>query len=252
MHPFVLGGEQYLAVANRGDFESDDPENPMIGHDSVIYKYSGTKFDEFQRIETIDIWEWQFFNMEGYAPIIIAAQGRINYHHSFASVMYKWNGASFFKFQTFPRASAVVAFEIEGCIVNQGGVCTSVLAPYMTIRQDNEGCWRHGCIVSTYYLPEFPSGNYFYQHTGFELNVYGAGPMTYIERNNSGDVRKPRYLAIPHYKSRHGVSYETNSKIFRWDYNPQYNGRMHGWVFFADIPTTGTYDLEYFNISGGE
>ena len=27
---------------------------------------------------------------------------------------------------------------------------------------------------------------------------------------------------------------------------------MHGWVFFADIPTTGAYDLEYFNISGGE
>merc|ERR1711924_239056 len=52
---FEISGEHYLAVANTRDGSGS------YNTDSKIYKWNGTRFDEFQSIATNSAYDWESF-----------------------------------------------------------------------------------------------------------------------------------------------------------------------------------------------
>lgn len=105
---FEIGGETYLAVANH---HNDSSYNV----DSMIYKWNGTLFVEFQAVPTNSACDWESFEIDGETYLAVA-----NYHndssYNINSRIYKWDGTSFVEVQTIPTNGACdwENFEING------------------------------------------------------------------------------------------------------------------------------------------
>jgi uncharacterized protein YukE len=96
---FTIGSDHYLAVTNRlNDFNN-------YNLDSIIYRWNGTSFVQFQSIPTTGANDWEFFTING-TPYLAVANYRNSSSYNIDSRIYQWNGSSFVQFQDIPTSGA--------------------------------------------------------------------------------------------------------------------------------------------------
>ena len=83
-YPFVMCGETFLGVANfRDDRQSYTTK-------SVIYRYSGERFIQYQEIPTQGAWDMTSFEYNGHTYLAIANYKNNNGKHNINSAVYNW------------------------------------------------------------------------------------------------------------------------------------------------------------------
>lgn len=107
IHHFQIGTDNFLVSANH----LNDVSNYNIP--SIIYKWNGTGFEEFQTINTNGAFEWDSFQIDSVYYLVVAN----NYDGTNATLpskIYKWNGTSFEEFQSIDatRPVSVKFFQI--------------------------------------------------------------------------------------------------------------------------------------------
>lgn len=208
---FQIGADTYLAIANyQGTNDSYDAN-------SLIYKWDGTAFQEFQSIATHGAYDWEFFEIDSEKYLVVA--NTRNSSHNINSVIYRWNGTNFEHFQSIDTAGGVdwEFFEI--------------------------GSEKYLAIANHYDDTTFQITNskiYKWSGTAFEefqsINTSGAQDFEFFT------IGSTHYLAVTNYSgSGSGVDkYRVDSHIYKW------NGSA--FEQFQTFETTGAQDWQFFQI----
>ena len=83
-HPFVECGETFLGVANWRD------DSQGYNTNSVIYRYSGQQFIQYQEISTQGARDMTSFQYKGYTFLAIANLKNNDGKYNISSTLYKW------------------------------------------------------------------------------------------------------------------------------------------------------------------
>ncbi len=206
---FTINGTQYLAVANFIDKSSV----PNTEANSVIYKWNGLRFVEFQVITTQGAYDWEFFTITGRHFLAIA-----NHSDGTASQIYEWNGSGFQQFQTIPytKVSEWEFFSIGG---------NSYLA------------------MANYKVGSGATSNYNVASKIYQWNGVNFGEIQDISTNGARDMEifmigSDYYLAIAN--EYNNTSYNVNAGVYRW------NGASFDKI--QNIPVIGAWDTEAFTV----
>lgn len=210
---FTIGGDCYLAVANN----RSGTANFII--DSMIYKWDGEKFVEFQATTTNGALRWEFFTIEGDSFLAVA-----NYSTDFTtnfnidSKIYKWDGSKFDEFQSIPTSGAHdwKFFTIES-------------VPYLTVANLHSGPYRTGLEIDSK----------IYRWDGAKFVEFQSIPTSGAVGWGFASSGPDSFLAVANWKNDAG-SYLVDSKIYSWD-----GSRF---VEFQSLPTNGASDCEFFTI----
>jgi len=265
---FTVGNNHYLAVANANDDTVSQAQT-----ESKIYKWNGTRFDEFQSILTNEANDWAFFSINDKSYIVIAnVHDSANDTYSINSVIYEWNGTQFDKFQTIPTNSAqgweyfsidtdhylVVAnlltdppapdqapnFNIDSKIYKWNGTRFDEFQAIPTHGATN---WQHFTIASDHYLAVANAttdggthniNSVIYKWNGTKFDEFQSVPTNGISYWEYFAIDDKHYLAASNWRSN--TSFSVDSKIYEW------NGTQFG--EFQTIPTHGANDWEFFTV----
>ena len=83
-HPFVMCGQTFLGVANTWD------DSLGFNAKSVIYRYSGEQFIQYQEISTQVATAMTSFEYNGHTYLAIANYQNSDWKHNINSTLYKW------------------------------------------------------------------------------------------------------------------------------------------------------------------
>ena len=97
---FTINGDTYLAVANWSI------DVTQFNVDSLIYRFNGVSFVEYQRIPTHSAHDLESFVINGETYLVVANH-QIGSTNAADSVIYKWNGTAFGEFQKIKTIGAI-------------------------------------------------------------------------------------------------------------------------------------------------
>ncbi|HEV7980824.1 hypothetical protein [Amycolatopsis sp.] len=102
---FTLGGRHFLALAQGVSL----PQYVASNRPSVIFEWSGEKFEPFQEIESAWAYNWHFFELDGHFFLAHA-------DHVQPSRLYRWDGERFVHHQDLvdQGGRAFATFEADG------------------------------------------------------------------------------------------------------------------------------------------
>ncbi|HBN08761.1 MAG TPA: hypothetical protein DD435_08975 [Cyanobacteria bacterium UBA8530] len=101
---FHIGTDSFLAVANYStDFKT------TFAIDSMIYRWDGKQFAEFQAIPTVGAHYWKYFQIgsDSFLAIANLHSGPKQTNLAIDSKIYRWDGKQFAPFQTIPTTGCV-------------------------------------------------------------------------------------------------------------------------------------------------
>jgi EPTP domain len=249
---FEIDGEKYLAVANQRSALRD------FDTDSVIYKWNGSQFQEFQSIPTKGASDWEAFKVDG-VPYIVVANFRSGGDHYQDSKIYKWDGTGFVEFQTIPTAGAYdwEAFTIDGIvylavanripfysntsrIYRWNGVNFEEFQQVSTI---NPFDWEFFEIGSKKFLAvaegnqgtNYNTDTYVYTWNGSNFILHQRIPSLFANDVDVFAIDGIFYMAIA--ISGDGHTYNQNSEIYKWNGN-EFEG-------YQSLPTIGAWGLDF-------
>jgi hypothetical protein len=168
---FTIENDTYLAVANHGAWD------PYRQHDSVIYRWNGSVFTEFQRIETFGAHDFEAFTIDD--DIFLAVANFYHVGYDVVSMIYKWNGSHFEEFQS---------------ILTGGG---------------NE--WKSFIIGTDIFLAvsNYGSGSIIYRWNGSAFVQYQEIATKYAQGVEIFTIGSDIFLAV--------AGLDSNSVIYKWD-----------------------------------
>ena len=180
--------DRFLAVANYRDSVATNSVNFLI--DSIIYKWNGSQFSEFQSIPTSGAKDWESFEISG-TPYLAVANFRVGGQWNQGSRIYQWNGSQFIEFQSIPTAGAYdwESFEIDGVM-------------YLA-------------VANHYTNTSFNTNSKIYKWNGSQFDEFqsiptnGARDWEFFERNDR------KFLAFANYSN--DLTTNIRSKIFEWN-----------------------------------
>src|SRR3989339_472131 len=195
---FKINEETYLAIAIVG------------GVDSVIYKWNGTNFEEFQFISIKEVYDWESFQIGG--------ENGSDVNVLYYSKIYKWNGINFEEFQSIitSRAREWDSFEIDG-------------EQYLVVANSHYNAdpvvykWNGETLEEFQYISSL-------EHQGELIYNYGC---------ESFKINGETYLAIANFRDWNTM--EINSYIFKWDGS--------AFMEIQAIPTNGAFGFRSFIIN---
>lgn len=210
---FTIDGETYLAVANmRNNLRS-------YNINSVIYKWSGSSFTEFQAIPTNGAADWESFSIDGKTYLAVANHHDDVTSYNTDSKIYEWNGSIFVEIQSFETHGAMdwESFTIDG-------------ETYLASANSYNG--------STFTIN---SKIYRWDGTSFVKiqDIETSGAADWESFSISGET----YLAVANYRddSTFAIIY---SKIYKW------NETISKFEEIQSILTSAAWDWESFIIDG--
>ena len=96
---FVINNITYVVFAN---YRSSQEEYSVK---SLIFKWSGESFVEYQSLQTYGAWDVKSFNINGTTFLAFASKRNEN-NYNIDSFIYKWDGSHFISFQSIPTNGA--------------------------------------------------------------------------------------------------------------------------------------------------
>ena len=257
---FTIDGTHYLALTN----SLSNLQNPNLN--SIIYKWNGTSFVEFQSIASNCAEDWEHFEIDGDFYLALANNRSDLYTYNINSKIYKWNGSDFVWHQDIPTSGCL---DTESLTIN-GDTYLAVANHYDGSSRNIDSKiykWDGNSFVEFQSIPtnsaydwvDFSiNGRTFLvvanQHDGttyhrdsviYEWNgtffeefqripTYGAHAWECIPVNNE------IYLVVAN--NQNDTSSNINSVIYKWDGT--------SFVAMQQIPTHGANDLKSFVIDG--
>ncbi len=100
INSFKIGNYTYLAIAN---YTNSNASSTAI--ESVIYRWNGTNFSQYQSIPTQGAFAWEFFTV-GKDAYLALANYKNDSTSNVNSKIYRWNGTWFSEFQNIPTYAA--------------------------------------------------------------------------------------------------------------------------------------------------
>ncbi|XP_029462037.1 LOW QUALITY PROTEIN: thrombospondin-type laminin G domain and EAR repeat-containing protein [Rhinatrema bivittatum] len=271
---FTIGKKIFLVVAN---FEQNEKRQEL----SVIYKWSPKKqkFVVYQRIATHSARDWEAFQIEGEAFLVVANH-REGDNHNINSIIYKWNSrtALFEINQTIPTSGAydwefftigpysflVVANTFNGTstkIYSHIYIWLSgVFQLFQSILTFGAADWEVFQIGDRIFLAVANShsydpgtlllnNSYAINSTIYELNITAQMFVKFQDVLTFSavdweffSVGEDNFLVVAN--SFDGVSFSVNSVIYRWQ-------GYEGFVAVHHLPTFGCRDWEAFHTAAG-
>ena len=209
------GGVAHLAIANHRDNARDDIWNVS----SLIYRYDGSSFVPAQEIPTFGATDWEYFELDGIAHLVVANNCDGNFrdtNYRVKSIVYRFNGAHFVPMQEISTFGAMdwEYFEL-------GGVA------HLAVANHRDGNNYH--VNSVIYR---------FNGTSFavmqEIPTFGAIGWEFFELHGLA------YLAVANHRNHD--NWRVNSVVYRYD----------GTRFMSaqEISTVGAHDWEYFELGG--
>ena len=183
---------------------------------SVIYKWSTDKFEEFQVISANGASGFKFFTIERdhYLAVAEYSDGSTT---SIDSFVYKWKQGWFMKYQNIPTDGAMASDSIV--IANETFL---VYANYYHSQK------RHNTESNVYKW----SGVRFIKFQS--VQTQGAYSANFFRVNSY------LFLAFANYYT--GSEHNTNSPIYKWD--------GEEFTLFQEIPTQGATEIQSFEMNG--
>lgn len=196
----------YLVIANHRNALTYDVN-------SVIYRWDGASFVEFQSIPTKGAADAECFSIDG-DTFLAVANMYDGTTHNLDSKIYQWDGTRFVEFQSVPTqgASDMEFFAFEG------GAYLAVANLYDDVTHNLASKiyqWDGTAFVEFQTIPTNAGGGWEFFESGGEI-----------------------YLAVANCCT--GATYKANSMIYRW------NGSL--FVGFQTVPTVGAVDWKFFTI----
>jgi hypothetical protein len=208
---FSIGDDHFLAVANTRSSSSYDVN-------SVVCRWDGTRFVEYQSIPTSGARDWEFFTIAG-VPYLAVANSRNDVTHNVDSKIFRWDGQAFVEHQSLPTHGA-----------NDGQFFTIAAEAYLAVANGrNDAPPTRGSAG-----PNTDSRIYKWEGTGFvEFQTLATNGAEGLEFFTLGEES---YLAVAN--AFDGQTYNVTSKLFRWD--------GAGFVPCQSFATHGASDWKYF------
>ena len=180
---FTIDGQHYLALANH----QDGSGNYQV--DSMIYRWDGTQFVEYQVIPTSGARAWESIVIDGEHFLVVANYWN-NSSYNIDSMVYRWNGSRFTPFQGLRThgATTPVGFETGG-------------EHYLTISNRTSGATRN--LTSFIYRwdgSQFVADQSYPTIGSLSVNVYEEGGVSYLAVSNT---------------EVNATTYDLNSVIYR-------------------------------------
>jgi hypothetical protein len=212
---FSIGSDHYLAVANMRNDSTYDVN-------SLLYRWDGTSFVEFQSIPTQGAKDWEFFTIAD-VPYLAVANSRSDVSHDVDSKIFRWDGGRFVEHQSLPTNGA-----------NDWQFFTIAGESYLAVANGRyDGPPARGAVGAN-----TDSRIYRWEGTGFveyqALATNGAEGLEFFTIDDTA------YLAVAN--AYNDQTHNVPSRIFRWDGG--------GFAPFQYFPTHGASDWKYFTIDG--
>lgn len=210
---FTINNEPYLVVANNGG----NYKNYNV--DSVVYKWDGAKFVEFQSLATNAALRWEFFTLDGSAFLAVA-----NYSTDFTatfnidSKIYRWDGNKFTEFQAIPTSGA-----------HYWKFFTIGEHHFLAVANLHSGPNRTNLAIDSK----------IFIWNGSKFVEFQAIPTTGAVSWDFVSFRGYHYLAAAFWKNDAG-SYQLESRIYRW------NGSEFD--DYRTVPGIGASDCAFFTM----
>ena len=184
---FTIDGQLYLGVTNH----YNAAEKSYLT-DSMIYRWSGASFEEFQAIPTAGAMRWNKFIIKG-TPYLAIANNFDGSSHNINSAIYKWEANRFVLIQSIPSSAAT---SCESFAIN-GETYLAVANNYNNKTHNiNSTIWKwNGASFEQFQSIPTIGGVYW---KSFVIN---------------GET----YLAIANHYDSSRSSYNTNSRLYRWN-----------------------------------
>ncbi|MBN2132180.1 MAG: M28 family peptidase [Sedimentisphaerales bacterium] len=206
MEFFTLAGDSYLALANSGN----DSTNEI---DSMIYRWDGTGFADFQAIPTLGAADWEFFVI-GDERYLAVANSRDDLTHNVDSIVYRWDGVRFIEYQAIPTRGAAD--------------------------------WEFFTVGGEYYLAvanmhddtTYATRSHIYKWDGTRFTEYQSVPTLGASDWECFTVGEEVYLAVANRQT--DTAYDAYSIIYRWD--------GESFTEFQSLRTPGAAACESFTI----
>jgi hypothetical protein len=188
---FLMNGEAYIAVANAGEYKAGEHDYTI---DSVIYKFSGTKLEQIQKIATSAGISWEYFS--------IADNSYLALNQNYDQVEQTYNNiAKIFMWKN-------TKFELIQNIQTSGG---------------ND--WEHFTINDTHYLVlanYYDDDSHYIDSKIYQWNGEEFLPFQNISTHSAVDwesfqIKEKHYLALASH-DQNGI-FHTDSTIYQWDGN---------------------------------
>ena len=205
---FKIDDVHYMAVANH--YDGGYKQN------SVIYKRSAGKFEEFQAISTNGASGLKFFTIDGehYLAVSEYNDGSTT---SIDSSVYKWKQGRFVKYQNIPTDGA------KAC--DSTVIANETFLVYANYYHSQK---KYSTESSVYKW----SGGHFLKFQS--IQTQGAYSAKFFSIN--GHI----FLAFANYYT--GSKYNTNLPIYKWD--------GVKFTLFQEIPTQGAREMHPFEMNG--
>jgi hypothetical protein len=235
---FTIDNDTFLAVANYGAWDYDRR------YDSVIYKWNGSGFIEFQRIETFRALDFEAFTIGNDTFLAVANL----FHHVYSdnSVIYKWNGSRFEEFQFIHTAGnewksftigtdtflAVSKYGSPSIIYQWNG---NAFVQYQGISKYDAQGMEIFTIGSDIFLAVagLDYNSIIYKWNGSSFDMFQKISINGALDWESFVILENTFLAMANF-------YHDESIIFKWDGS--------AFIEYQSIPTNGAYDWERFVI----
>jgi EPTP domain len=254
---FTIGGRAFLAVASIRS--GAGPYSYALG--SVVYEWSGDRFEPFQRFPTFAAKQWTHFTVED-RHFLALAQGVWLPHtrdETRPSVIYEWDGTRFVELQTIPSKWAYNwhPMEIDGAfyLAHADHVEPSVLyrwngarfAPHQSLIEKCGRAFAHFTVDGTVYLAcaaieqvdstiQRWDGERFVTHQA--LAGGGGREFAVIERADATYVMRVNFIT----GGRERPKPDLMSQLYRWE-----NGRL---AVIEEFATFGGTDCAVFEVGG--
>ena len=257
---FIIGDDIYLAVANY--YGSGSTSHNV---DSVIYKWDGSAFIEFQSIPTHGARDWASFTIDG-TPYLALANEYDGVSYNIDSKIFRWNGSQFVEFQSIPSYGARdwEQFTIDGnyflALANNRSNATynvdskiyfwtdNMFVETQSIRTNGANDWesftidgkRYLSVANAYNGSTYNINSVIYAWEGFAFKEIQQIPTNGAVAWESFSVDGKTYLAVANWYNN--TSYNLYSKIYQWS--------GYSFIEKQSISTNGACDWESFPIDG--
>jgi hypothetical protein len=256
---FKIGGETFLAVANR------ENDGLIRNVNASIYRYDGTHFIPFQSIPTIGASGIESFIIDGQTYLAISCYGT-------NCGVYKWNGSEFIAFQSIDSlgGASVKSFKISGqtylAVANaannyynnpQHNVDSKIykwngsfFSEFQSIPTSSAYDWESFSVGDKTYLIV---ANYFNNYTRLiNSKLYEFNGSAFVEIQSiptigafdweSFKIGNQIFLAVANHGNDSGTY--VNSAIYKWDENSS------SLIPFQYIETKGASSWKSFTLGG--
>jgi hypothetical protein len=214
---FSIGDDHFLAVANTIGNSGYDA-NSSYDVNSVVYKWDGTSFMEYQSIPTSGARDWEFFTIAD-VPYLAVANSRNDMTHNVDSKIFRWDGRAFVEYQSLPTQGA-----------NDWQFFTLAGESYLAVANGRNDAPPTPEAAG----PNTDSRIYKWDGTNFvEFQALATNGAEGLEFFTLDEVP---YLAVAN--AFDGQTHNVASQIFRWE--------EAGFVPFQSLATHGASDCKYF------